>query len=52
MQSEKLRKSVYPVVRSLIGSLLPIKSISAVHAFPDWGIMILLPLLQQLDTQM
>lgn len=32
--------------------LLPIKSIGAVHAFPDWGIMILLPLLQQLDIQM
>jgi hypothetical protein len=30
----------------------PIKSIGAVHAFPDWEIMILLPLLQQLDIQM
>jgi hypothetical protein len=29
-----------------------IKSIGAVHAFPDWKIMILLPLLQQLDIQM
>ncbi len=52
MQSGKLRKSVYPVVRSLIGYLLPIKSIGAVHTFPDWEIMILLPLLQQLDRQM
>lgn len=32
--------------------LLPIKSIGAVHTFPDWEIMILLPLLQQLDRQM
>jgi hypothetical protein len=28
------------------------KKIGAVYAFPDWVIMILLPLLQQLDTQM
>lgn len=28
------------------------KKIGAVYAFPDWGIMILLPLLQHLDTQM
>lgn len=31
---------------------LAIKSIGAVHAFPDWKIMILLPLLQHLDIQM
>ncbi len=28
------------------------KKIGAVYALPDWEIMILLPLLQQLDTQM
>lgn len=52
MQSGKLRKSVYLVVISLNGDLIPIKSISAIHAFPDWEIMILLPLPQQLDRQM
>lgn len=31
---------------------LPIKSISAVHAFPDWKIMILLPRPQHLDRRM
>lgn len=35
----KAKKSIYPMV-------------GAVHAFPDWEIMILLPLLQQLDIQM
>lgn len=28
------------------------KKIDAVYALPDWGIMILLPLLQQMDIQM
>jgi hypothetical protein len=28
------------------------KKIDAVYALPDWEIMILLPLLQQMDTQM
>ena len=28
------------------------KKIDAIYALPDWGIMILLPLLQQMDTQM
>jgi hypothetical protein len=28
------------------------KKIGAVYALPDWKIMILLPLLQQMDTQM
>jgi Holliday junction resolvasome RuvABC DNA-binding subunit len=32
--------------------LSSVKNIGAVYAFPDWRIMILLPLLQQLDRQM
>ncbi|MEH1909060.1 hypothetical protein [Nostoc sp.] len=48
----KAKKKRLSSGNSLDWLFLPIQSIGAVHAFPDWEIMILLPLLQQLDRQM